>query len=91
MEKQIFKYTIDLEKREQVVLMPEYTEILSVQLQQGNAKIWALVDQYAKEVPRRFCVFLTGAEIEKPDDMKFLATIQLHGGAIVLHVFEKVR
>ena len=87
--KRIFKYTIDLDKREQEVVMPEFAEVLSVQLQHGNAQTWALVDPDDEQKPRKFFVFVTGAFVENSERLRFVGTIQLHGGSIVLHIFEK--
>jgi hypothetical protein len=88
--KRIFKYTIDLDKREQTVLLPEFAEVLSAQVQRGDGQIWALVDTDEEQKPRKFFVFVTGAAVKNPERLRFVDTLQLHEGSIVLHVFEQV-
>ena len=89
MSKRIFKYAIDCDKRRQVIFLPEFAEILSVQIQHGECQLWALVDPDQEIKARTIRVLITGAYIDDSECLKFLGTVQLHDGAIVLHVFEE--
>lgn len=90
----IFKYQLDSDKAEQqgdaalIVEMPKEAKILSVGVQHGTVCIWAEVDNTAKTEMREFTVIGTGYVV--PEDVKFLGTVQLHDGHIVLHVYEKI-
>ena len=87
--KRIFKYAIDLDKREQEIVMPEFAEVLSAHLQYCDARVWALVDSDNELKPRKFFVLETGASVENPERLRFVGTILLQGGATVLHIFEE--
>ena len=91
MIKMIFKYEIDLDKREQDLLLPEFAEVLSAQIQRHECQIWALVNPDAMLVMRKFFVFVTGAEVKNHERLRFLGTVQVHGGPIVLHIFEQAQ
>lgn len=93
---EIWKFPIiDTEWRAAVtyhILMPVGAEILSVQLQNGNVVVWAVVQTDAALEKRNFQFFYTGEEIFTPPAQsvrRFLATIQLSDG-IVLHAFEVI-
>ena len=69
--------------------MPSVGNVLSVQVQGGQPCIWAMVDDSAPRVLKQFAVKGTGHPC---DDLPPLArhhgTFQLHGGALVFHLFE---
>jgi hypothetical protein len=54
--------------------------------------LWARVDPGADLVLRTFVVFGTGHDID-PDkfagSLAHVGTVQLHGGALVIHIFEE--
>lgn len=82
----IWKFTLD-ELGEQVVSMPGKARILSVQMQGNKPQVWAFCDPYEPKEPRHFAVYGTGFDMpENPGH--HLATLQLSGGDIVIHVFE---
>lgn len=91
MEHRIFKYRLDLDVRSQTVTLPAFARILSVQVQHGEAQLWAMVQPSAAKVTRAFEIYVTGATVERPEDLFHLATLQLHGGSIIVHVFERIR
>jgi hypothetical protein len=68
--------------------MPENAWILGVQVQRECPCIWALVDTKAEMKPRSFRVFGTGQPIDTGIDYDFIGTFQIHGGALVFHLFE---
>ena len=72
-----------------VVEMPEGAKILGVQVQDGEPHLWALVDEFAPKVRRKLATVGTGHPL--PDEIMegtHIGTFQLHGGAIVLHLFD---
>ncbi len=68
--------------------MPHDAQILSVQIQRGYPKLWALVDTNAPEKTRHFRIYGTGDEIDDSENLKYIGTFQMHG-ALVWHLFEK--
>jgi hypothetical protein len=92
--KMIWKFPL-VEMASQEVKMPEGAQILAVQGQAGQGCLWALVDPFAPKVPRMFHVVATGERLpDAVDKMQHCGTYQLyqlHGGALVFHVFEEVR
>lgn len=86
----IFKYTIDLDKRTQLIFPHKGAKILSVQVQRGECQLWALVDASQPEQPRRIEVLPTGAFVERANELAHLATVQIDGGSLVFHLFERI-
>jgi hypothetical protein len=85
----IFKYELEVTD-EQQILLPEHARILSVQVQNGRLCLWALVNDGALTNRRRtFRVVGTGHPVPDNEYLAFLGTVQMHGGALVFHVFEK--
>lgn len=83
--KRIFKYplqTIDA----QTVHLPRGAMSLCVQVQAGPC-VWALVDDTQPTEPRIVRVIGTGHPIPDADKLGYVGTYQLHGGALVFHVF----
>jgi hypothetical protein len=85
----IWKWQLDLTDT-QGLSMPVGAEILSVQVQDRDIQLWALVDETQPNEWRFFAIHGTGQAMpEKPG--KFLGTVQLNSNLVVLHVFEVVR
>jgi hypothetical protein len=59
---------------------------LTVDLQKGVPCLWAMVDSDAAKVPRRVHMCGTG-DICEHDLSKYVGTIQLAAGELILHVF----
>lgn len=72
---------------DQVIRMPAGAEIISCQAQNGKVCLWATVDPKGEPAPRRFSIYGTGMDAEEPPG-DFVGTVLLHGGGLVLHVFE---
>lgn len=70
--------------------MPRDAEILCVQMQQEDVCLWAEVVPERAKVKRRFEIFGTGHPIDPNIDKKYLGTVQLLAGGLVLHVFENL-
>lgn len=83
----IWKYPLDVTGTIDIP-MPRGAVVLDVQAQHNTVVLWALVDPALSLEVRRFSVYGTGIEIEGDPGID-LATVQLFGGSLVLHVFEK--
>ncbi len=83
---QIFKYALRVTDARQTVLMPLGARILSVQNQNGNLTLWALVDDRRDQVPRKFLVVGTGQDFDA-FGLEYVGTAQI--GIFVWHVFEE--
>jgi hypothetical protein len=87
----IWKFALQVTDRQKVT-MPAGSNILTVQEQAGGLQLWAIVDPDAEREERLIEIVGTGntmVDIEKEDLARFhIATVQVHGGAVVWHVFE---
>ncbi|MCH8067808.1 MAG: hypothetical protein IID16_00845 [Candidatus Marinimicrobia bacterium] len=90
MEKTIWKYSLEI-RGTQTLEIPEGAEILTVQVQDGIAFLWVLVDPDEQKEKRYFEVFETGELIiyEMGLGRNYIGTFQLFSGNLVCHVFEK--
>jgi hypothetical protein len=69
------------------VWAPKGAHFISVQMQNGSAVAWALVDPSAERETIHLGVYGTGHDM--PDNPgRFVSTIQMHGGDLVFHVFQ---
>jgi hypothetical protein len=90
----IYKYSLPWPSSEawRVTLsMPEGAWLLSVQEQHGQLVLWAFVDPSRPAVERRLRMCMTGEPIAAGflAGAVHLATLQLRGGQLVVHVFEE--
>ena len=85
--KTIWKYPLDVADH-QVLNIPAGAEILCVQVQNGQACLWALVNADAPPARRGIFIHGTGHEVNRLAG-KYIGTFQLMGGALVFHVFEE--
>lgn len=92
MNKVIYKYTLDVSDFQELEL-PIGSEILTIQVQDGKAYLWALVnqDEIQKEC-RCIEIFGTGHQIgyDMGISRKYISTFQLYGGSLVFHAFEYI-
>lgn len=86
--KRIFKYPLSLCSPS--LKLPFGAEVLSVQVQHDVPCLWALVDDEALVfVERDIRCYGTGHHVGVANEPhRFLGTIQLEGGDLVLHFFE---
>jgi len=84
--KTIYKYPLPIDNLAEV-RMPQGAVVLSIQCQHDKPCLWALVDADRPMQGRRFCVRGTGHQLAG-EEGAFIATFQMHGGALVFHVFE---
>jgi hypothetical protein len=88
--KRIYKYSVPLESSFTLKL-PEKARILCFQPQNGELKVWALVDADFANPPeeiRKFLIIGTGAPIHvRLARLNYIGTAQLDG--LVWHLFEE--
>lgn len=86
----IWKFPLNLEP-EQLILIPTHAQILSLQMQNDRACIWANVNALAKKVERKVHTFGTGHETSWiTEDLDFVGTYQPtehYVQGLVFHVF----
>lgn len=91
-EQQIWKFQIQI-KDTQKVTMPYGAKILCVQMENGVPCLWALVNTNEAEVDQRWDrtidIFGTGHSIMDLFTRTYIGTVQMEGGALVWHVFER--
>lgn len=82
----IWKFGIPVMENVVTVHMPRAAHILTVQMQHGEPKLWALVDPNAPMEPRYFRWFGTGYAL--PDALgQYVGTVQSLHGSLVFHLF----
>jgi hypothetical protein len=86
--KTIYKYPIRFDNAYSIDL-PKGATILTAQMQGEGLFVWAMIDPDETATERRwFRVHGTGHRpIEDTDSLRWIGTVQLHGGALVFHVF----
>jgi hypothetical protein len=67
--------------------MPAGAKVLTVQMQGDQPQLWALVDPEQPKEWRTFEIHGTGHPMPT-NPGEYVATFQMHGGALVWHVFE---
>lgn len=83
----IYKYELALQTH-QIIEMPQYTEILTVQMQGENICLWANVDTEYSLAPRTIVIAGTGEPLLTAGLHTHIATIQM--GIMVWHFFEVI-
>ncbi len=62
--------------------------ILTIQVvQHGEVVMWALIDDSKPTMTREFLLVGTGQPMPT-DTLDYIGTVQLEGGALILHLFE---
>jgi hypothetical protein len=84
----VYKYPIEINDEISLAL-PTGARILSIQEQRGTVCLWALVDESVETREVRKLQIAGTGHIRK-DLGEYIATFQLHGGALVFHAFEVV-
>ena len=81
----IFKYDLSFESRT-FIRMPEDSEIMDIQIQNGKPVMWAMVDPESKEIVVRINRLFTGQGMQlEATHNEYLGTIQYEG--LVYHYF----
>lgn len=86
--KTIFKYKLEIEAF-QSIAMHQGAQILSVQVQNKDPYVWAMVDSMAPLEVRVFHTFVTGEPIPNAVGLnEYIGTFLLCDGEFVFHLFE---
>lgn len=84
----IWKYVLQMED-EQTIKMPKGAKVLSVQMQNDEICVWALVDPAAELENKAFWIIGTGNPFYLDMNFaKYIGTVQQLGGRLVWHIFE---
>jgi len=84
----IWKYDLQTIGK-QTIHMPARAEILTVQTQKGEPRLWAKVDTNLPEEPRVITTHGTGQPLP-PEAERYIATYKVSGDNLVFHVFESL-
>ena len=84
----IWKWTLTVTDMQSLPI-PEGAKLLAVQMQGDVPQLWALVDEKARIVHRKFATYGTGNPMPDGDPGQYVGTYQICGGALVFHVFER--
>lgn len=87
--KTIWKYTLEVIDN-QLLELPEKSEILTVQMQHGYPQLWAIVNSELPKEKRHIRIHGTGHMVISVDNLKYISTFQMEKGELVFHVFEVV-
>lgn len=89
-DKTIWKYELQ-PVDSQNIQMPVEAEILTLQVQNGQPQLWALVDPNAEMTTRHIEMFGTGNIIPPlmTEKRRYIGTYQ-HGKHLIFHVFERI-
>jgi len=68
--------------------MPRGARLLSVQRQNGEPRLWAMVDTDEATEIRWFLLAGTNRPVPRPGEMEYIGTVLLLADTLVLHVFE---
>ena len=71
-----------------VAEMPKGARLLRAGIQNDTFCVWALVDPEAPKVERRVRIAGTGHPIAADLTEVYVNTFEMHGGALVFHVFD---
>jgi DNA-directed RNA polymerase subunit RPC12/RpoP len=85
-ERKIFKYSLPIDDEIEIA-MPEGSEIVAVQIQDGTPCLWAIVDTDAPLTTHRLCIRETG-HIFKGNEGKYIGTFH-YANDFVFHLFEE--
>jgi hypothetical protein len=88
MREQIWKFQIPVMVPATIgIKMPIGAKILTVQMQNETANIWAICDPLAVKERREFSIVATGQPFNFSDH-QYIGTFQKDGGQYVFHLFE---
>lgn len=85
----IYKYPIEITDIQNVT-MPINAEILTAQMQRATLCLWAKVDENNTCMYERTIEVVGTGNLMTDHDRRYIGTVQLSGGALIYHVFERV-
>lgn len=86
--KTIYKYPIEITDS-QVIKLPKEYRVLTVQIQNNNPFLWALVDTDNDLEDAEILIIGTGHGIQNIETMEYISTIQVNNGKLIFHVFRR--
>lgn len=87
MNSTIWKYRLRATDDQQI-MMPAGAQILSVGVQQERVQLWAMVDPMNPLAQNRRIVMVGTGHVVPPACGRFIGTVSLFEGALILHVFD---
>jgi len=89
MNKTIWKFPLKVTDGQNIT-MPIGAEILTIQTQNEEPYLWALVDPKAETESRHIEIFGTGHPVgyDMGVSRKYISTFQIRNGQLVFHAFE---
>lgn len=87
--KSVWKYPIKITDEQQIE-MPQGARILSSDMQGDQLCLWVLVDKGVPNAMRTIRIHGTGHAIQDAGQLAFIDTVQMAGGRLIWHVFEKL-
>jgi hypothetical protein len=90
--KTIYKYPL-IHSKVNLVKMHKGAQVLTAQVQNGKACIWVLADTSKPLEDKEVEVVATGETLDNENGYTriYRGTVQLHDGALVFHIFERVK
>lgn len=82
---------LSLRTDEFTIKMPKGAKVLSVQMQYGEPRLWVLVDDTQPLESREFYWRGTGHNCDGVEPGSFVGTVQMQGGDLIFHLFERGR
>ena len=93
MKKSIWKFELNPSiSGNRTFKMPKGSEVLTVQTQNNNPCIWALVNPANEIEDRHFELYGTGHDIhcDMTIHRAYIGTFQMYGDSLVFHLFERL-
>lgn len=84
MSLKVLKFTLHITDL-QIIEMPAEAKLLTVQMQNGLPRLWALCEENNPASRRKIAICGTGHE---QDGGAYISSFNIDGGALVFHVFE---
>lgn len=84
----IWKFPLDIVDT-QTLMMPQFADVLCVQVQKGIVCLWAKVNPDSKEEPRIIRIFGTGHPLDIEQNLEYIGSCQTHGESLIWHIYEE--
>lgn len=88
--KTVYKYDLPMPGTSDdtfAIVLPAGARPLTVQLQDGEPKLWAIVNPKNEDRPFTIRVAGTGHPLDSTSGHAYLGTVQMAGGSLVFHYF----
>jgi len=86
----IHKYPLEVTDT-QFIELPLGAEILTVQTQDDQLYLWAMVNTWPDILKKHRCIEIIGTGNPVPTgNLRYISTIQMMGGGLIFHVFENI-